>query len=66
MIEPSLTYSTNRKCKRDNVGEFYRRYFHCIDRPWIPSKESNDTISIDTVILAWKNIVETSSFNNCQ
>jgi hypothetical protein len=48
----------------DDVGDFHRRYYHCIDRPWIPSRESNDIISIDTIIIAWKNTVRTLSLTS--
>jgi hypothetical protein len=53
-----------RRGETDDVGNFHRRYYHCIDRPWIPSRESNDIIPIDTIIIAWKNTVRTLSLTS--
>ena len=45
----------------DNIGEFHKRYSHCKDRQWVPSQKSNDKVSVDTIITAWKNIVGISN-----
>jgi hypothetical protein len=44
-----------RRGEVDNVGEFHRRYYSSINRSWVPSREPNDTIPVDTVISAWTN-----------
>ena len=45
----------------DNIGEFHKRYFHCIDKQWVPSWEPNDKVSVDTIITAWKNTIGISN-----
>ena len=47
--------------KIDNIGEFHKRYFHCIDRQWILSREPNDKVHVDTIITAWKNTIGISN-----
>ena len=46
-----------RRGEIDNVGEFHRRYYRSINRSWMPSREPNDTILVDIVIMAWTNTV---------
>jgi hypothetical protein len=44
-----------RRGEVDNAGEFHRRYCSSINKSWVPSREPNDTIPVDTVIIAWTN-----------
>ena len=48
----------------DNVGEFHKRYSHCINRQWVPSREPNDNVPVDTIITAWKNTTGTSNLTS--
>jgi hypothetical protein len=48
----------------DNLGEFYRKYLHYIDRPWVPPRESHDNTHMNTIIKACKNTMKSSNLVN--
>jgi hypothetical protein len=50
-----------RRGEVDNAKEFHRRYYSTDNRSWVPSREPNDTIPVDTVITTWTNTVGLSN-----
>jgi hypothetical protein len=39
-----------RRGEADNLGEFHQRYSSCLNRSWIPSRDSNDIVPVDSLM----------------